>query len=269
MALSRTLWILIIIFVIVVALTVMARTNSMILVLGGAIETAHIATSYRTQNYDEYDDESLLDTVNPDATRTTKHIIVDGANFIHYNMGYENHSYLGHIRRTVEIFSKIFPHKNIWIALKDPPNKKKILEEIKSDKEYEAGFKEYANGFLKKYPKVRFVMGVGKDKARDDFTAIYLADLLGNEVKLITRDRYRDIQNISGSEPVKFNVFGKSTKLVLHRDDVIPNIGKWSFHGKLMGYVRINSPETEIWTRRVPKGSEASDLVIRIGTDVT
>ena len=244
-------------------------------------------------HYDEYDDVSTL--LNKDAKYMgkIKNVVVDGANLIHYILGGKNGDYFAATETMIKMVCQLFPKKNIFITLKEPNDPSKItnrmlqklsIHKIKFDEQitnnlnidddlnkYLKVFEEYIKLFSN-HAKLHFVFGIGQDKARDDHTAILVTDLLGAKTTLLTRDRYRDIINITGSRPNRLLAFGPLAKKIQKKFDGYMDsfsaIGSWSIYGRILGYTCANITKTALWLRK-PKNSSSSENVLLLGRDIT
>lgn len=255
----------------------------------GAAEKPDITPN---DHYDEYDDVSTLQAKDTKYLGKIKNIVVDGANLIHYIMGGKHGDYFAATEAMIRMVCQLFPKKNIFITLKEPNDPSRITERMKQKlmahkievqvqpnqtdlrpelAEYLATFEEYSKLFSDK-AKLHFVFGVGQDKARDDHTAILVTDLLGAKTALLSRDRYRDIINITGSRPSKLLAFGPLAKKIQKKFDGYMDsfsaIGSWSIYGRILGYTCAHLDKTALWSRK-PKQSSSSEHVLLLGRDVT
>jgi hypothetical protein len=255
----------------------------------GAAEKPDITPN---DHYDEYDDVSTLQAKDTKYLGKIKNIVVDGANLIHYIMGGKHGDYFAATEAMIRMVCQLFPKKNIFITLKEPNDPSRITERMKQKltthkievqvqpnqielspelAEYLATFEEYSKLFSDK-AKLHFVFGVGQDKARDDHTAILVTDLLGAKTALLSRDRYRDIINITGSRPSKLLAFGPLAKKIQKKFDGYMDsfsaIGSWSIYGRILGYTCAHLDKTVLWSRK-PKNSSSSEHVLLLGRDVT
>lgn len=239
--------------------------------------------------YDEYDDSSTLLEKNSKFMSKNKNIVVDGANLIHYIMGGKHGDYFAATEAAIKLVTKLFPKKNIFFTIKEPNDVKNITNRMRKvlDKhnlsvenkdfgtteemnEYLSTFEKYTEIFAD-HRKLHFVFGLGQDKARDDFTAILITDLLGPKTLLLTRDRYRDIINITGSKPNKMFIFGPLAKKIQKQFDgyleSFSAIGTWSIYGRILGYTSGEVDKTMLWSRK-PKNSNSSEYVLILGKDI-
>jgi hypothetical protein len=207
-------------------------------------------------SFDEYEDKASYIKKIPDFKKNIKNIVVDGANFIHYIKPKTQYNYDEYIEKSITLLKKKLPNKHIYFIMKnDTPgrNKNKYTDpknpsHIKISK-------------LAKNPFVHIIISNGDTKARDDYLAILMTELLGEKTILLSRDRYRDIQNISGSHTDDYQIFSKQEKKIKKMlksvDDTM--VGKWSFMEKNVGYTSNPELEEGFWERKPYKNSDASD----------
>jgi hypothetical protein len=203
-----------------------------------------------SERYDFYEDVTLLDGIDRDFSKSIKNVVVDGNNLLYYLKDLDKKStgsYMKHLEHAIKVASGLFKKKAIFFVMKDPANdtqRNAALSDMgyETNVDYKQAFREYSEKILKKHPSVRIVIAYGDAKARDDYACIYLAELLDNAA-LLTRDRYRDVQNTAGAEDLQFKVYGKAHKKFekLMSRQAMPVIGNWSFRNKLVGYAAVEN----------------------------
>jgi hypothetical protein len=211
-----------------------------------------------TDRYNVYEDVTTLEELDKKYLKSIKNVVIDGNNFLYFLKEISNggsKTYMKHLEHAIKKAAAIFPKKAIFFVMKDPNNeqhKKQALEDMGFDEntEYKQAFKEYSEKIIKKFPNVRIVVVYGDSKARDDFGAVYLAELLPKSM-LLSRDLYRDVNKTAGTdmEATKFITYGKAHKKIdaLVSSKAMPNIGNWSFADKLVGFARIKTGETCVY----------------------
>lgn len=207
-------------------------------------------------SFDEYEDKATYIKKLPDFGKEIKNVVVDGANFIHYIKPKTHYNYTEYIEKSIRLLRKKLPNKHIYFIIKDEnPHKKKNaplqpgdIDDVKLSK-------------LAKSPFVHILVSSGTDKARDDYLAILMTEILGEKTILLSRDRYRDIQNISGSHTNDYKIYSKQVKKIQKMLNSIDDttVGKWSFMQKNVGYTSNQEMEEGFWERKPYKNSEASD----------
>lgn len=225
----------------------------------------------RHRQYDEYDDAELLKELDPTAMKSFDNIVVDGNNFIHRIRDDLYHSKksvsaqenLDCIRKAVELLVKHFPEKNIYFVSKDPENEhqeKDLIQEM-SAKNVRDAHKKFFNPITKKHPKVRFVIAYGEAKYRDDYAAIWLADTLPDDTILLSRDRYRDVQDMASAK-LKFTTYGKRASAINKIINKPFNfVTKGAVKAALVGYSFSKKRKSGFYDKDVNRKSLASDLV--------
>ncbi len=226
----------------------------------------------KRRHYDEYDDADHLVGIDHSAIKTFDNIVVDGYNFIHrfredfYDAQRKYISVketLAYITQSVKLLTKHFPDKNIYFVLKDPEKEQQVTEllnelEAKNVKE---AHKKFFKTITDAFPKTRFVVAYGEEKYRDDYTAIWLADSLSESTILLSRDRYRDVQEMR-SPKVKFAVYGKDAgKINKILNKPFSYVTKGAVNAALVGYSFTRKRKSGFYERTVNKKSNASDLV--------
>lgn len=212
-----------------------------------------------TERYNVYEDVNTLEEEDKKLLKKVKNIVIDGNNFLYFlkeiSPNKEGKTYMKHLEHAIKKAVSVFPKKDIFFVMKDPNNEyqmKQALEDMGFDAtaDYRTSFKEYSEKIVTKYPKVRIVVAYGESKARDDFAAVYLAELLNNSI-LLSRDLYRDVDKTAGTDMNKTTLvtYGKSHKKfdLLMKSKALPNIGKWSLADKLVGFARIKSGNTSLY----------------------
>jgi hypothetical protein len=235
------------------------------------------STFSKTKNlhYDEYDDDSLYLTKDKSVSNI-KSIVIDGNNIIHYLGNKYGSTYLHNFRRSIISVSKLFPKKEIFFVLKDPPHirlKENIILSIKTsmsstqedaEQIYVQLFSKFITSQIAAFPKVRVVMAYGSSKSRDDFTAIYMSSVLPNSI-ILTRDRYSDIVDISiDNNNLNYYVYGKSTakyEKMLNKKQ-FKTIGRWDITNKLVGISITKTMTPAIYNKQVNEKSLAGSKVL-------
>jgi hypothetical protein len=198
-------------------------------------------------------------------------IVVDGNNFIHrmrddlYNsrksIGAKEN--LDYIRKAVKLLVKHFPEKNIYFVFKDPETEnqeKDLIQEMKA-KNVRDAHKKFFNPIAKEYPKVRFVIAYGDAKYRDDYAAIWLADTLPDDTILLSRDRYRDVQDMASAK-LKFTTYGKRAAAINKIINKPFNfVTKGAVKAALVGYSFSKKRKSGFYDKDVNRKSLASDVV--------
>lgn len=199
-------------------------------------------------SFDEYEDKATYYKKLPNFNKEIRNVVIDGANFIHYIKPKTHYDHLEYIEKSIKILRKKLPGKNIYFIVKDDGPAEKQLDKTRLQK-------------LAKNPLVHILVSQGDTKARDDYLAILMTELLGEKTILLTRDRYRDIQNISGSHTNDYKIFSKNEKKIqkLLKSTEDTTVGKWSFMKRNLGYTSNPEIEEGFWERRPYKNSEASD----------
>lgn len=201
-------------------------------------------------------------------------IVIDGNNFIHrYRQDVEKMQtnmtaaeHFDHIEKIVKLLSKHFPKKNLYFVFKDPETEKqaKDIINIMSAKNVKHAHKLFFNNLAKKYTNVRFIVAYGDAKYRDDYAAIWLADTLPDDTILLSRDRYRDANNMKGNKLV-FLTYGKRASSI---NKIINKPFNYVSHGAakaaLVGYTfgdTFGLSKSGFYHKRGHKQSDASQLV--------
>lgn len=231
----------------------------------------HKISKIRHRQYDEYDDAELLKELDPTMMKSFDNIVVDGNNFIHrmrddlYNsrksIGAKEN--LDYIRKAVKLLVKHFPEKNIYFVFKDPETEnqeKDLIQEMKA-KNVRDAHKKFFNPIAKEYPKVRFVIAYGDAKYRDDYAAIWLADTLPDDTILLSRDRYRDVQDMASAK-LKFTTYGKRAAAINKIINKPFNfVTKGAVKAALVGYSFSKKRKSGFYDKDVNRKSLASDVV--------
>jgi hypothetical protein len=200
------------------------------------------------EKYDEYDDMSLL---KKPLENKYDYVVLDGANIIHFIMNEMNEmnnkkiKYFDALKRLISM-SELFKGQNVIIVLK---HQNKIIKKLP--------------------PNITLVIGEGKHKALDDNTCIFITEAINLNKKesaiLISRDRYRDIANISGSKPSNIKIYGNKieyiSKLFDNFKDKFTTIGTWSYKDALVGYTYNTEKLSDIFWERIPKNIAASPKI--------
>ena len=184
----------------------------------------------QSAGYDEYADPDLLIDHDDKYLDDVQNIVIDGNNLIYYMMG-KHHNYERYLITALEYCSKHFK-QNVFFVIKD----------LKID----FNLKDFATGNL------HIVVAQGDARARDDFLALHIAESLQGKTIILTRDRYRDIHNITASEPASYKVYGNAHKKYSKLFDTkghFTTIGRWTVSTKMMGFAYISDIKPGIWTR--------------------
>ena len=231
----------------------------------------HKISKIRHSQYDEYDDVELLKELDPTMMKSFDNIVVDGSNFTHRMRDdlYNSRKFLNakenldYIRKAVKLLVKHFPEKNIYFVFKDPENEhqeKDLIREMKA-KNVRDAHKKFFNPIAKEHPKVRFVIAYGDAKYRDDYAAIWLADTLPDDTILLSRDRYRDVQDMASTE-LKFTTYGKRASAINKIINKPFNfVTKGAVKAALVGYSFSKKRKSGFYDKDVNRKSLASDVV--------
>ncbi len=171
--------------------------------------------------------------------------------------------YIDGIDKAAALITSQFPDKSIFFVLKDPEttSQEAELKALFSVKTIKQAYKTITKDLLKKYTNIRFVIAYGAAKSRDDFTAIWLTDILGESTILLSRDRYRDISDMY-SNKVKFVVYGKdATKYNKKLNLAFPHISRGIIKNTLIGYSFRDDIHDGFYKKATNKRSMASDIV--------
>lgn len=223
------------------------------------------------KQYDEYDDAELLKELDPNMIKSFDNIVIDGSNFTHRmredlfgsTKSISAKENLEYIRKAVILAVKHFPEKNIYFVFKDPETEfqEKDLINIMQAKNVRDAHKKFFNPLSKEFPKVRFVIAYGDAKYRDDYAAIWLADTLPDETILLSRDRYRDVQDMSSSK-LKFVTYGKRANSINKIINKPFNfVTKGSVKASLVGYSFSKKRKSGFYDKDTNRKSLASDIV--------
>lgn len=250
--------------------------DSSLSITGGSAEPI---TGSKQTTYDEYDDKLLLQEAEPEFIERINNVIIDGNNFIHrlYNdLGHKGTpgtaEYYEYIKIATDLLYSILPGKNLFFVFKDPESdsqKKKTLEFFKA-KTIKTAYKQFFGQLAKDHPGVRYIIAFGDSKYRDDYAAIWLAGTLDRDTILLSRDRYRDVSDMS-SEKITFSVYGehanKISKLI-DKPFISADIG--TVRSTLVGYTFSKQRVTGFYSKKVNRKSVASDhvLVIKLAKPV-
>lgn len=227
-------------------------------VLGGSIDVKTIKIDPHTDRYNVYEDVTTLEEQDKKYLKSVKNVVIDGNNLLYFMKEIStaaSKTYMKHLEAAIKKAASIFSKKAVFFVMKDPNNeqhKKQALEDMgfSPDADFKESFKEYSEKIIKKYPNIRIVVVYGDSKARDDFGAVYLAELLPKSM-LLSRDLYRDVNKTAGTdmEATTFITYGKAHKKIdaLVKSKAMPNIGNWSFADKLVGFARIKTGETAVY----------------------
>ena len=224
----------------------------------GSAEPLNVKIDPHNDRYNVYEDVNTLEEIDTKFIKKIKNVVIDGNNLLYFLKEISSNpskSYMKHLEHAIKKAAAIFPKKAVFFVMKDPDqphHKKQALEDMGFDEsaDFKVAFKEYSEKIITKYPNVRIVVVYGDSKARDDFGAVYLAELLDKSM-LLSRDLYRDINKTASTDMsvTKFITYGKSHKKIddLVKSRAMPNIGNWSFADKLIGFARIKTGDTAIY----------------------
>lgn len=248
---------------------------------GGKKSNNHM--KFLAVNYDEYDDSKLYEKPIRDIDYFDN-IVIDGHNMIHYliNKKYEKPiknegdyiamkkdahfittaDYVEMLNKVIQLLQKLFKKKNIFMVIKNPSNDYQLKEFLKVTKS--KTLDQYFKGLSLKYD-INIIVAEGDAKARDDYAAIYLTELLDNSI-LLSRDRFSDIDKTLKIQNIKYKVYGDNAEEYERRFKSIgyPNIGRWSFSHKLIGYSFVKNYPTNIYEKKIHKESLSSKKVLLI-----
>lgn len=247
------------------------------LALGGGIGRTDGAgrKGRRVDHYDEYDAADAIKEIDMDFVYDN--MIVDGNNFLHRLFQFENPNLKNpnteqrftYLEKSIELLYNEMPNRKIFFVMKDPDvheeDVMKYLVDYSGDS-IRTKFKSYFTKLLSKYPTVRVVMAYGKAKSRDDFTCIHLANILGSNTILLSRDRYRDVTDIDADNTkVNIVVYGKKAaswnkkfkKPFMYAD-------KATVVDSLVGFTFSKDAITLMYKKHTSRKSAASDHVLNI-----
>ena len=193
---------------------------------------------------DEYADPDLLIEHDAQYLDKVKNIVIDGNNFLYFFMGSDN-NYEKYLIAALDYCAENFK-QNVFFVIKD----------LKID----FNLKDYAKRNL------RIVVAQGEAKARDDYLTLHIAESLPGKTIILTRDRYRDIHNITASEPTSYKVYGKAHVKYNKMFDTGGNfatVGRWTVAQNIMGYAFIPDKALGVWTRR-QRNRDTSKLILNL-----
>lgn len=228
------------------------------------------------QTYDEYDDDNLLDKLIIDYSDNFDNVILDGNNFI-YKLYEANKlpnepkyplpdKYISLIESSIHALNKAIPDKQIFFVFKDPETDTQLqyFLNITKTKNIKAAHKMYFSQLIEKHPNVHVLVAYGDDKYRDDFAAIWLAEVLGSTSILLSRDRYRDVDNMKRKK-IKLVVYGnKAEKFNKLINLPYTQIDKLSVKCNLVGYAFKDKKKytSGFYQRNIHVKSPSSDVVL-------
>jgi hypothetical protein len=223
------------------------------------------------KTYDEYDDPELINKVNRKIIHTFDNVVIDGNNFL-YRFREDvdkttgtitTKEMISYMQRMVKLLHKHFPKKSLYFVFKDPETKDQeddLMKHFKV-KTIKQAHKKLFNDLTKGYPNVNFVIAYGEEKYRDDYAAIWLADVLPTDTILLSRDRYKDVGEMKSSS-IKFKAYGKKTnKLNKILNKPFNYITKGSVKTALIGYSFDSNTQSGFYDKTVNQKSQASDVV--------
>lgn len=245
-----------------------------------------------SQGYDEYDDTDMLVEKNDSVLKDIDNIVIDGNNFIYALKDYKTdksmlsiEKYTKYIKDMLNIFTDLFPRKKLFVIMKDPETKiqleemhrynnrgigkvDKLSESRITYKQLQTICKIYFESILRDYPKVCFVVAYGTESYRDDYAAIWTADILDNGTNnslLLSRDRYRDVSEMKTND-IRMVVYGKSAAMINKKiNKPFTYVTKGAVKNNLTGYTFSKKQRSGFYEKLVGKKSQASDLVLVIG----
>lgn len=252
-------------------------------VTGGGGKTKPGNLKFLAINYDEYDDSNLYEKPIRDIDYFDN-IVVDGHNMIHYliNKKYEKPiknegdylamkkdahfistmDYVEMLNKVIQILQKLFKKKRIFMVIKNPSNDYQLKEFLRITKA--KTLDQYFKDLSTKYD-INIIVAEGDAKARDDYAAIYLTELLDNSI-LLSRDRFSDIDKTLKLQDIIYKVYGDNSEEYERRFKSVgyPNIGRWTFSHKLIGYSFVKDYPTNIYEKKIHKESLSSKKVLLI-----
>lgn len=174
-----------------------------------------------TDCQDEYDDEKLIRSLMN--IKTYKNIIVDGLNFAWF-IGKDKPDFY----KSLKLLNKVFKEKEIYFVIKN--------------------MEESAKTLLITFPNVTIVSAKGTSQV-DDHCAIYLTSVLPGKSLLLSRDRYKDIINISNTIS-NYKAYGKHSEINELFKEKDKSITKKSFENSIAGISYISKKPTGLYTRK-------------------
>lgn len=223
------------------------------------------------EQYDEYDDDEYIERID-EQTSKVKNIVIDGNNFVYRYYADSTgknrmpglDEYYEYISKSVKLLADNLKDKNIFIILKDPETEEqsKFLMKKYNATTVPTAHKIAFYDLTKKYPNVRFIVAYGDEKYRDDYAAIWLTDVLGDNTILLSRDRYSDIREMQGKK-ITFQVYGKNARQYKKQlNKPFTHINRGILTSSLVGYSFSKKRKTGFYTRYMKgRKSLASDLV--------
>ena len=189
---------------------------------------------------DEYADQTLLIEKQKNYMRDVKNIVIDGNNLLYYLMG-SDRNYEKYLIAALEMCAEF--KKPVFFVIKD----------LKID----FNLADYATRGL------HIIVATGDAKARDDYLVLRIAEALKGKTIILTRDRYRDIHNITASEPTSFTVYGKKAAEYRKLFDTRGNfatVGRWTVAENVVGFANIPGQAPGIYKRH-KRNAATSSLV--------
>lgn len=227
------------------------------------------------KSYDEYDDADLLNEVDKNFLNKFENAVIDGNNFIYKlkeiskdKSTLSPDAYTKYLEKSIDLLIEVLGDKGIFIVLKDPENDKQLSDFLQyvGEKNIRSAHKKYFDNVFKKYPNIRFVVAYGEAKHRDDYAAIWVSDVLTDTI-LLSRDRYRDVNQMSSSG-IKIVVYGKGAAMLNKKiNKPFTHVTKGVVKDNLIGYTFTKKRKPGFYEKTVNKKSEASDMVLMIRLD--
>jgi hypothetical protein len=186
---------------------------------------------------DDYIKFSYLINEDYSLLNKAKYVIIDGANLLYsikVNCARDklNNIFFYKLKKAVDLCSECFKNKIIFFI-------------IKIDEGFDYRPYNVDKNFL-------FVEAKGSKKARDDNAVMVVADKIIKSLKddyiIISRDRYKDFNNIMQSNPELINVYGHNANFYYKLFNNVYNnnfniVGSWVLRDHLVGYAFINEME--------------------------
>jgi len=224
---------------------------------------------------DEYDDGNLLGSFNSNVSKAFNSIVVDGTNFIYALYEYEKNKsasgvssdeYLSYMKKSIKLLSKHFAGKDLYVVFKDPETEHQTAQllQITGTSDIKSAHKKLFDPLLKGYEDLHIVVAYGDAKYRDDYAAIWLADVIGKDSILLSRDRYRDVSDMENIQ-LSFVVYGRrAEKLTKLFQLPFSSVSKSAVKANLVGYTFGKQKKSGFYNKDVKKES-SSDLVYVFG----
>lgn len=222
--------------------------------------------------YDEYDDKSTLLRMNKKEMDTFDVVIVDGNNFMYRYAEATGKSksdvftaekLIIYMDSAIGLLLQHFPKKTIYFVFKDPETQEQTQDmlRITNTKKITDAHRALFDTLIAKYPNVKFVVAYGEDKYRDDYAAIWLSESVYEKSILLSRDRYKDVSEMSGGN-IRFIIYGTDVEKIQNQINRPFNyITKGSVKANLVGYSFMNTKNSGLYDRKLDRKSQASPFV--------